>query len=165
MLESWTAANEETHNFLFQVLVLTCLCSTLASLKGRRCCLSIKLFPSVVPPYTMFAFHQWGFSSGWEDRIPVPADGHKETRNIQMTVCDFRGIVGASCKTSDHTENKHPWWKTLAREVEGTFLNLPLGRFDIQNLIHATDEACLEASCSTEETCDAYLSTSPKYKS
>lgn len=21
---------------------------------------------------TILAFHQWGFSSGWEDRIPVP---------------------------------------------------------------------------------------------
>lgn len=27
------------------------------------------------PSYTMLAFHQWGFSSGWEDRIPVPVAG------------------------------------------------------------------------------------------
>jgi hypothetical protein len=24
--------------------------------------------------YTILAFHQWGFSSGWEDRIPVPGE-------------------------------------------------------------------------------------------
>lgn len=30
---------------------------------------------SSAPSYTMLAFHQWGFSSGWEDRIPVPAVG------------------------------------------------------------------------------------------
>lgn len=28
--------------------------------------------PREGPSYTMLAFHQWGFSSGWEDRIPVP---------------------------------------------------------------------------------------------
>ena len=29
----------------------------------------------LAPSYTMLAFHQWGFSSGWEDRIPVPVIG------------------------------------------------------------------------------------------
>lgn len=68
-----------------------------------------------------------------------------------MTVYDFRETIWASCGISDHTEDKHPWWNTLVREGEGTFLNLPVGRCDFQNLIPARDEACLEACCSTEK--------------
>lgn len=33
--------------------------------------------------YTMFAFHQWGFSSGWGDRIPVP-ELEKDISNIDV---------------------------------------------------------------------------------
>lgn len=42
----------------------------------------------LAPSYTMLAFHQCGFSSGWEDRIPVPAAGGQ--RQWWQGACEMR---------------------------------------------------------------------------
>lgn len=69
------APKEETGNFLMWLLALTCPCSIPATPKQEVTAEAIS--PSSLS-YTMLAFHQWGFSSGCDDRIPVPADGGKE---------------------------------------------------------------------------------------
>lgn len=43
------------------------------------------------PSYTMLAFHQWGFSSGWEDRIPVPGEEQRQGSFWGEGLCTDRG--------------------------------------------------------------------------
>lgn len=50
-----------------------------------------------------------------------------------------------SLKQNLWPRRKHSQCTTLVREDEWTFVNLPLGICDFQNLICGTDEACLES--------------------
>lgn len=53
--------------------------------------------------YTMLAFHQWGFSSGSGDRIPVPAETHQHVSLAILALPD----------TSSSSSSSLPTWITV----------------------------------------------------
>lgn len=78
---------------------------------------SIRKLTNTHQTYTMFAFHQWGFSSGSGDRIPVPAE--TERRVSLPILTSPRDTVSSYSSDELQLLQSNDWWRPLCSYGRG----------------------------------------------